>query len=185
MSGQERIRRIVVLGSPSVGKSSLTVQYVEDQFIDLYYPTIENTFTKIIKYHNQEYKAEIIDTAGQDEHSILNKKHSIGIHGYMLVYSITSRASLEICQVIRDKILNHTQTDWVPIVLIGNKSDLHLQREVTFEETQKIAKEWNCANIEASAKHNTNIAKAFELMLGEIEKGEEVPDEPKTTCAIM
>jgi len=103
----------------------------------------------------------------------------------MLVYSITSRASLEVCQVIRDKILNYTQTDWVPIVLIGNKSDLHLQREVTFEETQKIAKEWNCANIEASAKHNANIAKAFELMLGEIEKGEEVPDEPKTTCTIM
>lgn len=43
----------------------------------------------------------------QDEYSILNSKHFIGIHGYMLVYSIASMQSFEMVQVIRDKILNH------------------------------------------------------------------------------
>ena len=48
-----------------LGKSSLTVQYVENHFVESYYPTIENTFSKTIKYKGQEYTTEIIDTAGQ------------------------------------------------------------------------------------------------------------------------
>jgi hypothetical protein len=47
------------------GKSSLTVQFVDGHFVDSYYPTIENTFSKMIKYKNQDYATEIIDTAGQ------------------------------------------------------------------------------------------------------------------------
>lgn len=43
----------------------------------------------------------------QDEYSILNSKHFIGIHGYMLVYSVGSKQSFEMMRIIRDKILNH------------------------------------------------------------------------------
>lgn len=42
----------------------------------------------------------------QDEYSILNSKHFIGIHGYMLVYSVASLPTFEMVQVIRDKILD-------------------------------------------------------------------------------
>ena len=38
----------------------------------------------------------------------MSSRHAIGIHGYVLVYSVTSRASLEMVKTIRDKILNHT-----------------------------------------------------------------------------
>jgi len=47
------------------GKSSLTVQFVDGHFVETYYPTIENTFSKIVKYKAQDYATEIIDTAGQ------------------------------------------------------------------------------------------------------------------------
>jgi GTPase SAR1 family protein len=43
----------------------LTVQFVDGHFVESYYPTIENTFSKVIRYKNQEYATEIIDTAGQ------------------------------------------------------------------------------------------------------------------------
>lgn len=43
----------------------------------------------------------------QDEYSILNSKHFIGIHGYIIVYSVASRQSFDMVRVIRDKILNH------------------------------------------------------------------------------
>jgi Ras family protein len=49
----------------ATGKSSLTVQFVDGHFVESYYPTIENTFSKVIKYKGQEYATEIIDTAGQ------------------------------------------------------------------------------------------------------------------------
>lgn len=37
----------------------------------------------------------------------MNSKHFIGIHGYMLVYSVASLQSFEMVQVIREKLLNH------------------------------------------------------------------------------
>ena len=83
------------------------MRYVDGHFVESYYPTIENTFSKEIRYKGQEFATEIVDTAGQDEYSILNSKHFIGIHGYMLVYSVSSLQSFEMVQVIRDKILNH------------------------------------------------------------------------------
>jgi GTPase SAR1 family protein len=49
----------------NTGKSSLAVQFVDGHFVESYYPTIENTFSKIIKYKGQEFSTEIIDTAGQ------------------------------------------------------------------------------------------------------------------------
>jgi Ras family protein len=49
----------------SLGKSSLTVRFVEHHFVESYYPTIENTFSQIIKYNGQDFATEIVDTAGQ------------------------------------------------------------------------------------------------------------------------
>jgi len=132
-------RKIAVLGSrsvgacrsalhPDTGKSSLIVRFVEDAFVDSYYPTIENVFEKTIKYKGEEFVCDIIDTAGQDEYSILNSKHAIGIHGFVLVYSIASRTTFEMIQTVHDKILNYTGTATIPCVLVGQKSDLHAQR---------------------------------------------------------
>lgn len=123
------------------GKSSLAVQFVDGHFVESYYPTIENTFSKVIKYKGQEFSTEIIDTAGQvsagpclaadaldrmvyftmadghlqDEYSIMNSKHFIGIHGYVLVYSVASKSSFEMVQVIREKLLNHLVRFMTPL----------------------------------------------------------------------
>ncbi|KAL2266527.1 hypothetical protein VTJ83DRAFT_5879 [Remersonia thermophila] len=180
-------RKIAIVGSRSVGKSSLAVQYVDGHFVESYYPTIENTFSKEIRYKGQDFATEIVDTAGQDEYSILNSKHFIGIHGYMLVYSVSSRQSFEMVQVIRDKILNHLGTETVPICIVGNKSDLRPeQRQVTPEEGRALAEKCGCAWTEASARYNENVARAFELLIGEIEKTQN-PSEPTGggKCCVM
>ncbi|QIW98988.1 hypothetical protein AMS68_004506 [Peltaster fructicola] len=185
---QQKRRKMAIVGSRSVGKSSLTVQFVEGHFVDSYYPTIENTFSKVIKYRNQEYAVEIIDTAGQDEYSILNSKHFIGIHGYMIVYSVGSKQSFEMVKIIRDKILNHLGADSVPLLIVGNKSDFRPeQRQVSLADGKKLAEELGSAFIEASARYNENVAKAFDAMIAEIEKGEE-SGQAKTNgdkCAVM
>jgi len=48
-----------------IGKSSLAVQFVDGHFVESYYPTIENTFSKLIRLKGQDYATEIVDTAGQ------------------------------------------------------------------------------------------------------------------------
>lgn len=76
--------------------------------------------------------------------------------------------------------------DWVPIVVVGNKSDLHIQRQVTAEEGKALTQQWNCAWTEASARHNENVAKAFELMIDQVEKAQNPSAPPGDgRCIIM
>ncbi|CAO1617472.1 unnamed protein product [Sympodiomycopsis kandeliae] len=180
-------RKFAVLGSRSVGKSSLIVRYVEDAFVDSYYPTIENVFNKTIKYRGKEYDCDIIDTAGQDEYSILNSRHAIGIHGYVLVYSIALRSSFEMIQTVYDKILNYTGTETIPCVVVGQKSDLHVQRQVSEQEGKELADSLQAAWVETSARHNSNVAKVFESMLSQTEKGtaEGGPEPQPSKCIVM
>lgn len=123
----------------------------------------------------------------------------------MLVYSVASTQSFEMVQVIRDKILNHLVSgcslwsnaapvnflvkgsEWVPIVIVGNKSDLRPdQRQVSVEEGKALAEKFNCAYTEASARYNENVTKAFEMMIGQIEKSQN-PNEPAAggKCVVM
>ena len=75
----------------------------------------------------------------------------------------------------------------MPLVIVGNKSDLKTeQRQVPTEEGRKLAEEFNCAFTEASARMNENVSKAFELMIGEVEKSQN-PNEPTggNKCILM
>jgi len=74
--------------------------------------------------------------------------------------------------------------DWVAMTLVGNKSDLHMQRVISVEEGKALAEEWNCAWTEASARHNKNVTKCFELCLEQIEKENTPPDDEKKGCII-
>lgn len=77
--------------------------------------------------------------------------------------------------------------NWIPCVLVANKVDLHPQRQVSTEEGQKLAQEWNCAFIETSAKHNQNISRIFDQMLNEIEKNRNDGDQSASasSCIII
>ncbi|XP_074383817.1 LOW QUALITY PROTEIN: GTP-binding protein Rheb [Poecilia latipinna] len=83
-------RKIAVLGYRSVGKSSLTIQ-----FVDSYSPTIENTFTKTMEVNGQQYNLQLVDTAGQS--------CTTDVNGYAPIYSVTSYKSFEVVQVIHEK----------------------------------------------------------------------------------
>lgn len=180
-----RARKIAVVGSRSVGKLSMTVRFVEDHFVESYYPTIENQFSKSINYKNQDYAIEILDTAGQDEFSIMNEKHLIGIHGYLLVYSVTSRQSFELIDVIRDKILNAMGADSMPMVLVGNKCDLNFQRQVEVAEGEALARRFGCSFLETSVCDNINVARSFETLIDEIERVHNPEVVKQEKCVIM
>lgn len=178
-----RTRKISVVGARGVGKSTLVVQYVDSYFVESYYPTIQNQFNKQIKFRNQTYEVEILDTAGQDEFTII--QDSTIVHGYILVFAINSRSSFDLLPVIRDKILDSTGNDDIPMILVGNKLDL--ERKVSADEATKLAKEFNIPYIEVSAKlstgENSDISKIFLGLLEQIE-GEKI-DVSKEGCLIM
>ncbi|XP_043939716.1 GTPase RhebL1 [Protopterus annectens] len=182
---QPKFRKIAVLGYRSVGKSSLTIQFVEGQFVDSYDPTIENTFNKVITVGGQEFNLQLVDTAGQDEYSIFPQSHSMDIHGYVLVYSVTSVKSFEVVQVIHDKLLDMVGKVQVPTVLVGNKKDLHMERVIKPEEGKKLADSWGAIFLESSAKENQTTVEIFKRIILEIEKADGNPPPEDKKCVVM
>ncbi|KAG8431136.1 hypothetical protein GDO86_019361 [Hymenochirus boettgeri] len=81
-------RKIVMLGYPSVGKSSLALQFIKGDFPEDYEPTLENNWSKTFVMGGEEFELEVVDTAGQDEYSLLPQSFIVGIHGYIVVYSV-------------------------------------------------------------------------------------------------
>jgi Ras homolog enriched in brain len=78
--------------------------------------------------------------------------------------------------------------DTVPIMIVGNKSDLRPeQRQVQLADGKKLAEELGCGFVEASARYNENVAKSFEGMIAEIEKGQEAgqPKDGNSKCVLM
>lgn len=130
------------------------------------------------------------------------------MNGYVLVYSISSKSSFDMIKIIRDKILDFTGLETVPCVIVGNKSDLNIQRQVTTQEGLDLAQSWNCPFVETSAKHDENVckytllkdetplihkvttnffskAKIFDSLIATIEKANNPPPEEKGGCVCM
>lgn len=158
-----------MLGARAVGKSSLLQQFTEQTFSQNYFPTIERTQPFELEVQGQKYELLLVDTAGQDEHSLLPDRLMVNVHGYVLVYSVTSRESLMMLQNVHDQLLTRTGLSTLPLVVVGNKIDLTSQRVVTTEEGEQMAKSLNAVHIEASAKTNTNIRRVFESMLQQMD----------------
>ncbi|KAK4997940.1 GTP-binding protein [Elasticomyces elasticus] len=171
---ETRTRKIAVVGLGRSGKSSLVLRFVGGRYYDSYRPTIETVFTKIIRYKGLDYVAEIVDTQAEDEYTILNSQHFIGVHGYMIVYSVDSKQTFDMCRIIHEKILNHIGAEDVPTMIVGNKAEVGLgQRRVTTEDGKKLAQELGGGFVEVDSTNNVNVAMAFQGMIALIEKGQE------------
>lgn len=85
---------------------SLSFNNIDPTFFGFF--TMFLAFTKTTRVRSQEYDLKLVDTAGQDEYSIFPAQYSMDIHGYVLVYSITSTKSFEIVQIIYEKLLDMT-----------------------------------------------------------------------------
>lgn len=158
-----REHKLVVLGSGGVGKSALTVQFVQGIFVEKYDPTIEDSYRKQVEVDGHQCMLEILDTAGTEQFTAMRDLYMKNGHGFILVYSITSQATYSDLQDIYEQIkrVKDTNED-VPIVLVGNKSDLEHERVVGKDQGMALARMFgNCAFLEASAKLKINVNEIF------------------------
>lgn len=77
--------------------------------------------------------------------------------GFVLVYSITAQSTFNDLQDLREQILRVKDTDDVPMVLVGNKCDLEDERVVGKDQGVNLARQFNCAFMETSAKAKINV----------------------------
>ena len=162
--------KIVVFGGGAVGKSAITISFINSKFVEEYDPTIEDSYQRQVQVDNQICYLDILDTAGQEEYSAMRDQYVQSGEAFLLVYAINSRDSFDEISSFRELILRAKDTDSVPIVLCGNKCDLEKEREVTHQEGKDLAKSIGAHFFETSAFHRINIEESFFQLVREVNK---------------
>ncbi|KAI7904585.1 ras-like protein 1 [Cokeromyces recurvatus] len=153
--------KLVMVGGGGVGKSALTIQFIQSHFVDEYDPTIEDSYRKQCVIDEETALLDVLDTAGQEEYSAMREQYMRNGEGFLLVYSITSRMSFEEIETFHQQICRVKDRDYFPMVLIANKCDLESDRQVSSQEGRDLAKKYGCHFVEASAKLRINVDEAF------------------------
>ncbi|KAI9357432.1 ras family-domain-containing protein [Pilaira anomala] len=153
--------KLVFLGEQSVGKTSLITRFMYDTFDNTYQATIGIDFlSKTMYLDDRTIRLQLWDTAGQERFRSLIPSYIRDSSVCVVVYDITNRNSFSNTSKWIDDVRAERGTD-VIIVLVGNKTDLNDKRQVTVEEGEKKAKEYNIMFIETSAKAGYNVKALF------------------------
>ncbi|PWY90851.1 ras-domain-containing protein [Aspergillus heteromorphus CBS 117.55] len=158
----QREYHIVVLGAGGVGKSCLTAQFVQNVWIESYDPTIEDSYRKQIEVDGRQCILEILDTAGTEQFTAMRELYMKQGQGFLLVFSITSMSSLNELSELREQIIRIKEDEKVPIVIVGNKSDLEEDRAVPRARAFALSQTWgNAPYYETSARRRANVNEVF------------------------
>ena len=160
--------KIMVLGESKVNKTSLIRRYTKNSFGGVYLTTVGMDFQdKIIQIEDKKVRLQIWDTAGQERFRNVTKSYFQSSHGFVLVYDITDKESLEKTNFWLGQIkINGPEN--AKVILVGNKCDLSNERRVSIEEGENFAKRYNIKFFEASAKDGTNVNELFFYLANEI-----------------
>jgi len=153
--------KIVVVGGGGVGKSAVTIQFIQSYFVTDYDPTIEDSYTKQCVIDDHVAKLDILDTAGQEEFSAMREQYMRSGEGFLPVFSLADRGSFEEMYKFHKQVLRVKDRDEFPMLIVGNKADLENQRAVTSEECYNMAKQLKIPFIECSAKLRMNVDQSF------------------------
>ncbi|KAH6888157.1 ras family-domain-containing protein [Thelonectria olida] len=152
---------VVVLGAGGVGKSCLTAQFVHNEWIESYDPTIEDSYRTQVQVDGRQVVLEILDTAGTEQFVAMRDLYMKTGQGFLLVFSIASSSSLSELAGLREEIIRIKDDEKIPIVIVGNKCDLEENRAVPRAKGFSISQRWGAPYYEASARTRTNVDEVF------------------------
>lgn len=133
--------KLVVVGAGGVGKSALTIQLIQNHFVDEYDPTIEDSYRKQVVIDGETCLLDILDTAGQEEYSAMRDQYMRTGEGFLLVFAVNSAKSFEDIGTYREQIKRVKDAEEVPMVLVGNKCDLSAWA-VDMAQAREVS--WTC-----------------------------------------
>ncbi|KAI4827283.1 GTP-binding protein REM 1 [Pseudochaenichthys georgianus] len=169
-SDSDCVYRVVLLGDQGVGKTSLAgifagITEKEEQ-------PGEDSYERKLTVDGEETTLIVMDTWENDklegeEDSSQDPSLKVG-SAYAIVYSVTDRCSFEAASELRITLRRTRQAENIPIILVGNKSDLVRSREVSVEEGRACAVVFDCKFIETSASLQHNVTELFEGVIRQI-----------------
>lgn len=158
-----------ILHQKGVGKSNILSRLTTNDFAVSNKSTIGVEFaSRMIQCRSLNIKAQIWDTAGQEKYRAITSVYYRGAVGAIVVYDITDKQSFDDLHIWMKELKQFAVTEKIVIHMIGNKSDLTHERQVSFQEAKEFADEQNMKLFETSALNASNIENAFESIISGI-----------------
>ena len=152
--------KIVFIGNPTAGKTSLLNRICNDKFEQNYDSTIGvDFFTKTVFYNETIFKLQLWDSAGQEKYRALIPSYIRGASIIFLIYDLNHHESFESINNWLGFVNQYTNKQQVKLVLVGNKKDL--ERNVTIDEGKKLAEKEGMIFFETSAKTGDGVIEMF------------------------
>lgn len=161
-------KKVCMLGSFSVGKTSLVRRFVESIYSDAYHTTIGVKIDKkVLRAVDQDLTLVLWDIYGEDDFQKLRMSYLRGMSGYLLVADGTRRATVERAVAFEEKV--RRELGEVPFIFALNKSDLVDQWDLEPDTEARLAeRSWTV--LHTSAKTGASVEEAFarlaQVMLG-------------------
>ena len=157
---------VLAIGNTAVGKTCFVERYCDRKFQENHLNTIGiAAMVYKAKIDEKDVEIKFLDTSGQEKYRNLNVNFLKQANGIILMYSINERESFTQISRWMDSIKEHCDMSKVSIILIGNKKDLENERQVSTEEGQQLAKEYNISFFESSAKTDENVKIAVDTLI--------------------
>ncbi|XP_056152186.1 ras-related protein Rab-15-like [Lampris incognitus] len=153
--------RLLILGDTGVGKTCLLRRFTEQEFHPSHISTIGVDFKmKTLEIDGVKVRVQIWDTAGQERYHTITKQYYRRAQGIILVYDVTDQPSFQhIVKWASD--VDEYSPNKLQKILVGNKSDEQMKRQVTKEQGSKLAETYGMDFFETSVYANSNITEAF------------------------
>ena len=165
----------VVVGDGGSGKTAVVVRFSQGFFQENYKLTIGVEFAvKTIHINNYNVKLQIWDTGGQERFRYVRPLYYKGSMGCIILFDLTNRESFDHVPKWLEEVKKESGN--IPILLVGNKSDLINERAVSLDEAKQLSKDLNMFYIESSAKNGKGVGDVFAI-LSLLMIGEDIPPE--------
>lgn len=157
--------KVILLGSENVGKTSIIRKYVKGAYDEnsQHSPHLAEA-SLIISIKNHKILLRIWDPVGQDKYSALQNNYFRGANAAFIVYDITDMRSFKSVDKYIDQLFENS-TAKIFTTLVGNKSDLEINRKVSIKRGQKLAKKNNMYFAEVSCLDDTNVKTMVDLVI--------------------
>ena len=152
-------KKICMIGTSGVGKTSLVARFVQSMFGETYHTTVGVKIEKkMLRVEDTEVMLMIWDLAGDDDFQKLQTSYLRGSGGYLLVADGTRGVTLELALDIQQRVV--AAVGAVPFILALNKADLAPQWEMDEKRLAALAAQgWTI--VRTSAKDGAGVEEVF------------------------